>query len=211
MKIALINGSPKFKDSSSGMLLEIVKEYLYDVETEMYICNKKQLEQREIENILHADAILFCFPLYIDSIPSHLLRCLIQIQKYIEANPLEKQPMVYAIVNNGFFDGKQDTPAIENICHWSSRCGLKFGQGVGVGGGGMAANLVSIQGEHGPKKNVALAFRALCENIKSGSCGEILSVEPSFPAFAYQFLAEFGWRYGAKKNGLKVKDLSIQR
>lgn len=211
MKVALINGSPKYKDSASGILLEIAKEYLTDVETEEFVCNKMQLEQGEMEQILNADAILFSFPLYIDSVPSHLLRCLVQMQKYVASNPLDKKPMVYTIVNNGFFDGKQNKHAIENMTHWSKRCGFKFGQGVGVGGGGMAPNLVSIQGEHGPKKRVALAFKDMCQNMKTRACGEMLLVEPNFPAFAYKFMAESGWRYGAKKYGFKTKDLAMQR
>lgn len=211
MKIAFINGSPKFKDSASGMLLTMAKEYLGEAETEEFICNKTQLEEHIIQRIFNADAILFSFPLYVDSIPSHLLRCMVQMQQYIEAHPLEHKPMVYTIVNNGFFDGKQNRFAIENIKHWSHRCGLLFGQGVGIGGGGMAASLVSIPGENGPKKNVAFAIKTMCDHITNRAFGEIIAVEPNFSRFAYRYMAQLGWRQGIKKNGLKVKDLSLQR
>ncbi len=211
MRIALVNGSPKFKDSASEILLNIACEYLEDVETERFICNKMQLEMEDMERILNSDAILFAFPLYIDSIPSHLLRCLVQIQKYIEVKTPAKKPMIYTIVNNGFIDGKQNRFAIENMAHWSHRCGFAFGQGVGVGGGGMAPNFASIPGEHGPKKNIAVAFHTLCDNMKLGKSGETLSVEPNFPKIAYKIAAEYGWRMLAKKNGLRAKDLSMQR
>jgi len=33
----------------------------------------------------------------------------------------------------------------------------------------MAPNLIAISGEHGPKKDVALVFKTLCDNMKKGT------------------------------------------
>ena len=111
------------------------------------------------------------------------------------------------IVNNGFFDPQQDTPAIQVIENWSMCCGLTFGQGAAVGGGGMITALNSVPEGYGPKKNISEAMKTLSSSIKEGRSDAILYVLPNYPEFLYKFQAELGWRIMAKKNGLNTKDL----
>lgn len=215
MKIAMINGSPKAKDSVSGAILSMLKEYCAQDVMEVGL-NRTQLEEQEIAELLKCDAIVIAFPLYIDSVPSHLLRCLMQVEEYVHLhkytheNGQEEAIRIYVIVNNGFFQGKQNLPAIEVMKHWADRCGFCFGQALGVGGGEMIKYIETVPEGHGPKKNLTLALKEMAENIVQMRSGDTKAFEMNFPEWAYKWHAEYGWRRMAKKNGLKRKDLDRQ-
>lgn len=212
MKIAMVNGSPKAKDSASGAILSMLKGYCSE-EIKEFKLNRMQMEEQEIADLLASDAIVIAFPLYIDSVPSHLLRCLMQIEGYVGVHSMEKEIRVYVIMNNGFFEGKQNLPAIEVMRHWSDRCGFCFGQALGVGGGGMINFMKTLPEGKGPKKNLSNALKEMAENImekKVAGDGKIKLFEMNYPAWAYKWQAEYGWRVSARKNGLKRKDLDKQ-
>lgn len=106
MKIAFINGSPKIKDSASSYILQELKVFLKD-ESNMiseYYFRKSQLSTKEIEQLTEYNILVFAFPLYVDGIPSHLLNCLMQLEKPF-ANIKEKNIMVCSLVNCGFYEG----------------------------------------------------------------------------------------------------------
>jgi len=208
MKIALINGSPKAQNSASELLLDMLKEYLPGEEVKEYVSNKVELSEKTIMELLQEEVLVFAFPLYIDSIPSHLLRCLEQVERTIKETQKETGQMVYTIVNNGFFDGKQNVPAIECIKNWCSRCGFSFGQGIGIGGGGMIGEIKSIPNGYGPKRNVSRALKNLSENMQNKKSGTVMTLEFNYPAFLYKLQAEYGWRFMARKNGVKIRELN---
>lgn len=210
MKITMINGSPKAKNSASETLLSMLKEECGQ-EAGMIVWNKTQVQERELIEVLESDVLVIAFPLYIDSVPSHLLRCLMQAEEYVRLHgkreSAREKIRVYVLLNNGFFQGKQNIPAIEVMKHWADRCGFVFGQAAGVGGGGMISFIKAVPDGHGPKKNLSCALKKMAENIVQGKSGETLVFELNYPAFAYKLQAEYGWRASAKKNGLKRRDL----
>lgn len=173
-----------------------------------------QIDKQHIKELLESDSIVFAFPLYIDSIPSHLLRCLMQIEAYIQDQRIQSSLLskvnIYVIVNNGFFQGKQNVLAIEVMQHWAKRCGFCFRQAVGIGGGGMIHVIQSIPDGHGPKKNISIALKEMAENIIQSKSGTVRFLEPNYPAWAYKWQAEFMWRAMIKKNGLKKKEIHKQ-
>lgn len=216
MRIVLVNGSPKSKDSASEVLLSMLKNHLSGEITE-YRWNKPEISEEEARTISESDAVVLAFPLYIDSIPSHLMRCLVQVEASAKKAGIRNNsginasgvntPIIYVIVNNGFFQGKQNIPAIECMEHWCRHCGFSFGQAIGVGGGGMLNAIKGIPDGHGPKKGISKCLAEMGANIMGQKPGKNDTLEPDYPAFLYKFQAEYGWRYSAKKNGLKRKDL----
>jgi len=114
MKIALINGSPKVKESASGNIIEELKGIIEKDNVQIINCDlhKAQVSDEQKEELYSCDAIIFAFPLYVDGIPSHLLYCLKVLQEYF--NTKESKPIrIYTIVNCGFFEGQQNAIAID--------------------------------------------------------------------------------------------------
>lgn len=212
MKIALISGSPKIKDSASDYILKELKTLLEDENNIIseYYFRKPQLSEEEMKQLTENDALVFAFPLYVDGIPSHLLNCMVQLEAFL-AGKSSKEILVYALVNCGFYEGQQNKNAIEIMENWCIKAGLKWGQGIGIGAGGMLAGLNNVPLGHGPKKNHGTAFKKLADNILGRTSGESISITANFPRLAYKLAAEMGWRQAVKANGLKRKDLFLRK
>ncbi|MCL2508314.1 MAG: hypothetical protein FWF05_03975 [Oscillospiraceae bacterium] len=188
MKIAFINGSPRKSKSVSSFLLKSLQEKLPGCEISDGWAGP-------------FDAIVFAFPLYVDGIPSTLLRELAAHERGLPAGA-----RAYALVNNGFYEGKQNAVAITILRNWCARAGLEWGQGVGVGAGGMLQT-VSVPVGRGPLKSLGRALDALAQNILTlGSGGDIFT-SPNFPRRLYMIAAEIKFRMTVRKNGLKRRDV----
>lgn len=225
MKTALINGSPKLKNSASLSILTDIKNFLMqerdenkiqsesDIIISEFTWNKPSCSIKDFEDICKCNTIVFSFPLYVDSAPSHLLKILVDFEHYIDeikkSNDMNqlKDINVYAVVNNGFFEGKQNCLAIETIGHWCKRLGFNMAGGIGIGGGGMLLAIKNVPCGSGPKKTIGIELKKLSNSIKSRQNYGISFIEPNFPAFLYKFMAETQWRKSVKANGLKAKDL----
>jgi hypothetical protein len=211
MKLAFINGSPKAKDSASECILKMLKNLFNnnDMISE-YNFRKPHLDNKEIEQICQCNVIVMAFPLYVDGVPAHLLSCLYEMEKFFKTSP-NPNIKVYALVNSGFYEGKQNSLALEMVENWCEKCGISFGQGIGIGGGGMFPSMTNVPDGKGPKKKSYEALKILSNNISTNSSAENIFISPSFPRFAYKLSAEVGWRQKIKSNGLSRKDLFLRK
>lgn len=205
MKIALINGSPKTKNSASGILLEDLKFYLSQkAEITEIKMRKTSVAEETAEELKAMEALVFSFPLYVDGIPAHLLSCLIQLET---AHWQNREIYVYGVVNCGFHEGIQAEYALELLQNWCRKTGLIWGGGIGVGGGGSLANMPSIRNGHGPKAPIDKALQAMAGKILQNKRQKNHYMSVAFPRFLYRIAAQIGWRQMIKANGQKTKDL----
>lgn len=206
MKVALINGSPKVKDSASQCLLQILQPLLSQVdEVSSFQMRKPVLTEDEIERLLQNEVLVFAFPLYVDGIPAHLLSCLAQLEEPLVT--LGNKIQVYGVVNCGFYEGHQARWALEILENWCIKAGQSWGQGVGVGAGPMLFSLTNVPLGYGPLKNLGQVFHQLADNIVGRAAGESVYITPNFPKLAYKLAGEMSMRRSAKANGLRVRDL----
>ena len=206
MKITIINGSPKNKESVSELLIKL---FLNEIGNEHFIKiynpSKENLDFEKIRIISESDAILFVFPLYVDSIPSHLLKLLVEIYK---KKILSQNTIVYLIINNGFFEGKQNYIAIEQLKIWCKYVEAKWGQAIGIGAGEMLKFISNIPLGHGPNKNLGYAMKSLAKNILDQKSDKDILISPNWPRIMWKIQATFlVWYPCAKKNGLKLRDI----
>jgi len=206
MKIMLLNGSPKSNNSASEIIINGLRQRL-GTTNEYVLLNAMKTNKAEfIEKTNGINAIVIVFPLYVDGIPSHLLRLLYDVKN--EIGCANNQLIIYAIVNNGFYEGIQNSIALEMIQNFCVSANLKWGQGLGVGAGGMSSAAPIGQG---PMKNLGLALDKISANIKNSATDDNFFIEPNFPKFLYKISAHFGWRRQAKDNGIKHKDIYSKR
>lgn len=215
MKIALINGSPKPNSSASSLILKDLGSLLSEHEVIKVRIRNPVIKEEDMDFLLSCEVLVFAFPLYVDGIPSHLLSVLEKIEvakkneKQDNSNQ-DKVPFVYALVNSGFYESKQNSIAIEMMKNFAKRAGFCFGQGVGIGAGGMISSLSNVPLGHGPKKNYGVALCEIAENIEKKETGDTLFPKMNFPKFFYTKAAQMGWRKTIKQNGLKRKDINRQ-
>jgi len=134
VKTVFINCSPKKRFCASAYFLSLQR---------LFVGGEKVSEQlrtpvdyaRILEQLYDAQAVVFCLPLYVDGIPSHVLPFLEKMEAFCRENGLT--PSVYCIANNGFIEGRQNEPLMQVFENFCARAGLTWGGGVGVGGGVM--------------------------------------------------------------------------
>ncbi|WP_438435187.1 flavodoxin family protein [Gorillibacterium sp. sgz500922] len=208
MKIVLVNGSPKPAKSNSGFLLAALEPLVAEGNELVSLrVNPKPLLPSQVEELCSADAIVLAFPLYVDAIPSQLMSVLVEVEA-LRRRDSSKRVRVYALINNGFYEGQQSRIAVDILRHWCDRCGFQFGMAVGQGAGEMLGSMEKVPLGHGPLKNLGKAMEKLAAAIRRGDSAESVHIQPNFPRIAWRLAAVHGfWHPTAKKNGLKKKDL----
>ena len=134
MKTVFINCSPKKRFCASAYFLTLQR---------LFVGGEKVTETlrtpadhtRLLERLRDADTAVFCLPLYVDGVPSHVLRFLEEMETFCRERSLSLR--VYCVANNGFIEGRQNEPLMQVFEHFCVRAGLVWGGGVGIGGGVM--------------------------------------------------------------------------
>lgn len=206
MKIALMNGSPKVKNSTSGMLLNDIKSYISQqaeiIEINMH---KPILSDKILKQIESVDVFVFSFPLYVDGISGHLLSCLSQLEETCNMN---HKINVYGIVNCGFYEGHQAKYALDILENWCIKMGVVWSGGIGVGGGGGLSQMPNYK--NGPKAPVYKVLQNMSKSILQSKIQDNQYISIAFPRFLYKIAAQIGWCQLIKANGGKIKDLNKQ-
>lgn len=210
MRVALINGSPKAKNSASGVILGFARSILPSTFDFVPISLKSPIvEQNTIREITSCSLLLWAFPLYVDAIPSHLLPWLLALEEtYLQQQ--EDQAMVYALINCGFYEAEQNEVVLQIMRNWCAKAGLTWGRGIGIGAGGVFAGLKNRPLGKWPFKGLGKVMNILSENVITQKSGPDLFVTPDFPRFSYKLVAEIAWRRSIKRNGLRLRELHRQ-
>ena len=134
MKTVFINCSPKKHFCASSYFLFLQRLFTGGKKVSVKLCTPSDYD-RILKEIKDAQAVVFGLPLYVDGVPSHVLSFLEKMEVFCKENNLHLS--VYCIANNGFIEGKQNEPLMQNFEHFCRRAGLSFCGGVGIGGGVM--------------------------------------------------------------------------
>ena len=134
MKTVFIDGSPKKRFCASAYFL-FLQRLFTGGQTVTEKLRTPADHSRILEQLHGADTVVFCLPLYVDGIPSHVLRFMEEMEAFCKQNSLRLN--VYCVANNGFIEGRQNEPLMQMFEHFCARAGLTWGGGVGIGGGVM--------------------------------------------------------------------------
>ena len=134
MKTVFINCSPKKRFCASAYFLFLQRLFVRGEKVSEKLRGPGD-HQRILEQLRSARAAVFCLPLYVDGVPSHVLRFLEEAEQFCRNNGLRLN--VYCVANNGFIEGRQNEPLMQIFEHFCARAGLTWGGGVGIGGGVM--------------------------------------------------------------------------
>lgn len=135
MNILFLNCSPKKKGGASAFFSKILRFMLFSKNITTRNVGISRDYKDIFENLESFDAVVLSIPLYVDSIPSHLLHFLKQMEQFC----IEKKCkfMLYVISNSGFVGGNQNKAHLEQYKCWCERSGIIWGGGLGIEGGVM--------------------------------------------------------------------------
>ena len=114
---------------------------------------------------------------------------------------------IYCVVNNGFYEGKQNHLAILQMKNWCEKVKAKWGQGVGVGAGELLPYLKKCKLGKGPLKNLGIALEKFSDNILNLKSDEDIYINPNWLRILYFVQGSISWILKARKNNLRVREL----
>ncbi len=233
MKIALLNGSPRAKSASEFVLSEIKSKLDGKAEFAEFNLFKKSLEKKDVEEILSCNTILLSSPLYIDSLPSHVIEAMSCIEKNTDSS--RKNIEVFAVSNAGFVEGYNNFISFKIISNWCYKCGFNWNYGIGIGS---AERLLVQKNESEPSRKsiwsivgfIAVkvftyepplfdwlrtkSFKKisdkLAKDIITPCTGKNIYIRPFFPktVFLNNLMTNMSFFVKLKKNNLKLKDMN---
>lgn len=204
MKITIINGSPKTVKSNSEILGNYLFPLLKENNIKKYYSIYFQLNGKTKNEIYNSDVLIFIFPLYVDGIPSNLLKLLVKFEK---ENVVRPETKIYCIVNNGFYEGKQNFLALLHMKNWCKKVNAKWGQGIGIGSGELLPYLKKFKLGQGPLKNLEKILNRLSRNILTLNSDKNIYINPNWPKILYFIQGSISWILKARKNNLKIREL----
>lgn len=134
MKTVFINCSPKKRFCASAYFLFLLRLFTGGEKVTEKLRTPAD-QDRILARLSDAQAVVFALPLYVDGVPSHVLRFLEKMEAFCKDNSLRLS--VYCVANNGFIEGKQNEPLMQTFENFCARAHLNWGGGVGIGGGVM--------------------------------------------------------------------------
>ena len=204
MKISIINGSPKAIKSNSKILGNYLSSLLKENEIKEYYSISFRLNDENKNEIYNSDVLIFLFPLHVDGIPSNLLKLLV---KFEEEKVVKSETKIYCIVNNGFYESKQNRLAILQIKNWCEKVKARWGQGIGVGAGELLPYLKKYKLGQGPLKNLGNVLDEFSSNILTLKSDEDIYINPNWLKSLYFFQGSISWILKGRKNNLRVREL----
>jgi len=199
MKFAMIMGSPKPKGSMSSRLIEEMTTAIGN-SGKVLIFNAAKPER--FNEVLSCDRLVFVYPLYFDSLPSHVIAYLEQLDAFIKAHPPEKNPSVYAVCNLGFYEGYQTRWSLGRIQCWAEAVGFPWKVGIGLGAGPFLPHLppvARIKTDKGREQFLML--------LLSDAGGDNIYTEPEITKEMFVEMGNANWIPSLEANGLTVDDV----
>lgn len=205
----MVNGSPKTKESCSEFLIEEITKMLEN-KIDINLCDAKETSAEMYNHIYTSDVMLLVFPLYVDSLPSHLITFLEGLQEYIKERPI-KNIQVYAVINCGFYEGHQNKHTLQIVENYCARVGFQWKFGLGIGTGPFLSQSKSMPWKSFIKKPIYESLLLL----KASLLGEVkndknIYVQANMLRILYKIAGHMGWKTQGKSNQLKVKDLKAK-
>ena len=135
MNILILSTSPRKSFSTSLYFSRLLRLFLCGHNVQIIALKTMSDFNSALASLKDIDALVFASPVYVDTLPSTTLSYLKKLELHIK----EQQYCfkVYAMLNCGFYEGKQCFPALNTYALWCKRAGLAWCGGIGIGSGVM--------------------------------------------------------------------------
>lgn len=207
-KTVLLNGSMRNKDGNSAKL---AKQLAARLEKEVDFVDLKDW-MKDIPGLVKrleaAPAIVFCIPLYVDGLPSQVIR----LMEKFEQEYIGGRKKIYVLANMGLYESSQLVNLFSAVTQWSRKMGFDYCGGLGVSAGELLGGLMEmIPFGKGPIRKTSEGMDLLARAINSESKTYDIYAEPKgFPKWLFIQIANVNWDRTARKNGIDPKELYRQ-
>ena len=91
--------------------------------------------------VSRAGTVVLGVPLYVDGLPSPAIRLMEAVKEKYSGDPCR----IYAVVNNGLYESRQNDNLLEMIKAWCSDCGFIYSGALAIGAGEVVGTLMRGQ------------------------------------------------------------------
>jgi hypothetical protein len=203
----LLVGSPKGEMSTSASLGNYLLKLLEEANIKTIkafihrLVNRSEKIEELLSMINNADLIILSFPLYVDSIPSPVIKAMELIRDDRNEKQRQNQDFI-AISNSGFPEASQIEVALEICKNFAEEVNFNWRGGLALGGGG-AVNGKPLEERGGMLRNVIKGLEITAEYLSKGEdipneAIELVS-KPIIPSGMYKMMGNLGWRIQARR------------
>jgi len=205
----LLVGSPKTARSTSASLGAYLVNLLgaegFGTRTIIVTQALRSPEGREelLAGVNGADLVVLAFPLYIDSLPSGVIRMMELIADNREGKKVRTGRRFAAIVNSGFPEARHNDIALAICRRFASETGFEWAGGLALGAGeAIGGETLEEAGGRArfARKALALAANALAEDREMPEEAINLMARPFVPSRIYTLIGSMGWKRRAREN-----------
>ena len=207
-KTVFLNGSMRGAGGNSGKIAAKVAELL-NTQTETVELRKHLNDLNGlVEKLKDAGTLILCMPLYVDGIPSQMIRLMETFERTYKGSSKK----IYLISNMGLYESSQLVNLFEAVKQWCARMGFEYCGGLGVSAGELQGVLMQVLPFRiGPTKKISQGAGKLAVTIDSRGKMEDVFAEPHlFPRRLFMWIANYSWNVNARNNGISPKDLYRQ-
>jgi putative NADPH-quinone reductase len=210
-RIVLLVGSPKTNGGTSGSIGNFILSQLrhdgVTLETHHVGRAVRRAEKWDllVGAVDDADIVVLSFPLYWDSLPSHLIEAMERLHAHRKSVEIKNAPKLYVVVNNGFPETWHNEVAISMCRYFAKEAGFRWHGALNIAGGG-AIDERPLEATGGMtlrlRETLKMAAVAIGEGEPTPKEVEARLEKQLYPSWVISF-ANFRWKREAKKRGVK--------
>ena len=196
-KVILLNGSMRGVNANSYKFGLKLSEYLGEESEFLHLKDYRKDLSGLVSSLGEAEVIVLCIPLYVDGLPSQVIRLFETFQKTYSGRALK----VYVLSNMGLYETSQLNDLFVAVHKWCDCMHFEYCGGVGLSAGEMFGVVMQVLPFHlGPTRYASKVVQMLAKAIDGRRAMEDTFAEPFlFPRWLYIAVANTNWRITAKK------------
>lgn len=217
-KLLFLSGSPKGTKGTSYAFLEYLNTKLaeHNLTGKIVMLHRLLRESEELDEVLASidemEYIIISAPLYVDTLPAHVLEAISQIANYRKAGTYKRSPKFIGIVNSGFPEAHQNDLALNILKRFAVEVGFEWMGGIPFGGGAMIGG-TPLDKAGGRGRFARLVIESLAKSLIDGTGVSEETIEIAnkkvIPTWLYVRMSKMGWKKWAKSYGME-KNLDAQ-
>ena len=189
--ILLVDGSLRGKRSNTNVFL---KRLQADLKGSADLISLSSCPDLEIvaEAVSRAETVVLGVPLYVDGLPAPVLRLMETIKECRAGD----QCRLYAVVNNGLYESRQNVNLLSMIRDWCADAGFLYRGSLAIGAGEVMGTLMR-DSRHvlWPAHNVLSGLSRLAAAIDAVEETETIYADAYlFPRWLYILIANVNWQ-----------------
>lgn len=186
----MIDCSLRGEKANTRIFLNRLREFLMP---SVQLMSLKENDRQEITDAVSAaETVIIGVPLYVDGLPSQAIRLMDEIR----SSGAGRDCRLYALVNNGLYESRQNENLLAMIRTWCRESGIEWRGALAIGAGEVMGILMRGRKRYlWPVRNALKGMRELAEKIRADEETADIYADPYlFPRWLYILIANVNWQ-----------------